>query len=138
MKVPQPTWIHQGRVIDSAGKLEILELPFQIKRMYYIHGVGSDSKRGFHAHKTLHQIFVVPQGSLQLELVTPNTTQIFKLNSNENRSLHVPPGYWRVLSSFSQDAIGLVLASEHYDETDYIRNFDEYVKWFNDVMVYES
>jgi dTDP-4-dehydrorhamnose 3,5-epimerase-like enzyme len=134
MNVAKPNWIHQGSVIDSAGKLEILELPFSIKRLYYIHKVARNSKRGFHAHKTLHQIFVVPQGSLQLELVTPNTTQTFKLDSNENRSLHVPPGYWRVLSNFSQDAICLVLASEHFDESDYIRSFDLYAKWFEGVF----
>jgi hypothetical protein len=71
---------------------------------------------------------------MKLELSTPHSAEIFELDSREPRALHVPPGYWRVLSKFSQDAIGLVLASEHYEEGDYIRNFNEYVEWFNEVI----
>ena len=138
MNIMQPSWIDQGRIIDDAGSLQILELPFEFKRLYYIHGVPNSAKRGFHAHKSLHQIFLVPKGFLTLELSTPISTEIFELNFMKSKALHVPPGYWRVLSEFSHDAIGLVLASEHYDEGDYIRNFDEYVEWFNEVTSNES
>ena len=133
-----PTWIHQKEIIDDAGNLQILEFPFNFKRLYYIHGVPNGGKRGFHAHKSLHQIFLVPKGCLRLELSTPTSTEVFEFNSKKPRALHVPPGYWRVLSEFSHDAIGLVLASEHYDEGDYIRSFDEYVEWFDEVISNES
>jgi dTDP-4-dehydrorhamnose 3,5-epimerase-like enzyme len=134
----KPFWIVQKEIIDAAGNLQILELPFTFKRIYYIHGVPDSAKRGFHSHKSLHQIFLMPKGNMTLELSTPSSTEIFELDSREPRALHVPPGYWRVLSEFSHDAIVLVLASEHYDEGDYIRNFDEYVKWFNEVISNES
>ena len=126
------------RILDASGKLQILELPISFVRLYYIEGVPVSAERGFHAHKTLHQVFLVPRGNVTLELITPRKSQVFVLDAIDSCALYVPPGYWRIISNFSQDAICLVMASDHYDETDYIRNFDEYVKWFNDVMVYES
>ena len=129
-----PTWIDQKEIIDDAGNLQILEFPFNFKRLYYIHGVPNGAKRGFHAHKSLHQIFLLPQGSLILELITPNASETYFLDSATSQALLVPPGYWRVMSNFSSNAICLVLASEHYDETDYIRNFEEYINWFNQVV----
>jgi len=138
VNIERPSWINQNRIVDNAGCLQILELPFHFNRIYYMHGVPDGAERGFHAHKSLHQIFLMPKGSLSLELVTPTSSQVFELESGSPRALHVPPGYWRVLSKFSRDAIGLVLASEHYDKDDYIRSFDEYVNWYNEVMRHES
>ena len=134
MDLIMPTWIDQKEIIDDAGNLQILEFPFNFKRLYYIHGVPNGGKRGFHAHKSLHQIFLVPKGCLRLELSTPTSTETYFLDSATSQALLVPPGYWRVMSNFSSNAICLVLASEHYDETDYIRNFEEYINWFNQVV----
>ena len=125
-------------ILDDAGKLQILELPINFVRVYYIAGVPTGSERGFHAHKTLHQVFLVPQGNVTLELITPRTSQVYVLDEKVSRALYVPPGYWRVISDFSQDAICLVMASQHYDENDYIRNFEDYTHWFNKVFTDES
>ena len=138
MDIIEPSWIEQKKIIDTAGNLQVLELPFNFKRLYYIKGVPIGAERGFHAHKSLHQIFLLPQGSLELELVTPNSSEVFVLDSSKAQALVVPPGYWRVMSNFSLDAICLVLASEHYIEADYIRNFEEYVNWFNQVVDNEN
>jgi dTDP-4-dehydrorhamnose 3,5-epimerase-like enzyme len=134
----KPSWVQLNQVVDPVGELSILELPFGVKRLYYIQKVPLGGQRGFHAHKSLHQIFLAAQGSLTLELITPKSSETFELNATTDKALHVPPGYWRVMSNFSSDAICLVLASEHYDEADYIRNFEEYVSWYTQVVDYEG
>jgi dTDP-4-dehydrorhamnose 3,5-epimerase-like enzyme len=138
MGFEKPSWVERNQIIDSAGNLHILELPFVAKRLYYIQGVPTGAQRGFHAHKSLQQIFLLPQGRLELELTTPNTSETFILDSNETRALLVPPGYWRTMSNFTPDAICLVLASDHYDESDYLRNFKEYSIWFSQVFSNEG
>jgi dTDP-4-dehydrorhamnose 3,5-epimerase-like enzyme len=138
MVMPKASWIELGCITDDSGKLQILELPLNFNRLYYIKGVPSQAERGFHAHKTLHQVFLVPQGNLELELITPRKSEIFSLSASEPRALYVPPGYWRVISQFSPDAICFVMATDHYDETDYIRNFKDYITWFEKVFKDES
>ncbi len=118
------------RVSNQEGVLRFLELPFVVRRTYFIQKVPHGSQRGFHAHRSLRQIFLATQGSFELELSTPFTSKTFFINSSNERCLLVPPGYWRILSNFTSDATCMVLASERYDETDYIRNFDDYVDWF--------
>ena len=114
---------------DHRGILNSLELPFSIKRAYYIKDTV-DGTRGLHAHKTLNQIFLSISGSFLLSLQTPQKSYKFEL-SEQNSPVVVPAGYWRVLSDFSPDSIVMVLASEHFEEDDYIRNYDQYLTWYN-------
>lgn len=138
MIIEQPSWTNLTGISDEEGSLRILELPFHAKRTYFIQGVPQGLKRGFHAHRSLRQIFFAPQGSFDLELTTPFKKETFVLNAADRKALIVPPGYWRVISNFTGDATCMVLASHHYDEEDYIRNFDDYVLWFNENFTNES
>jgi hypothetical protein len=113
---------------DYRGLLNSIELPFQISRVYYIQN-SENISRGHHAHKSLKQIFVCLAGSCVLTLSSPIETFKFSIQAHDD-PIVIPYGYWRVLSNFSADCILLVLASEHYDELDYIRDYDEYVDWF--------
>lgn len=136
--VEEPKWLPINQLADRAGDLRILELPFEAKRTYFIQNVPHGAQRGFHAHRSLRQIFFAPQGSFEIELSTSKSKRSFLLNSIDQRALVVPPGYWRIISSFSRDATCMVLASEHYLESDYIRNFDEYVTWCKEIFQNES
>ena len=118
-------------MLDDSGSLDILELSFDCKRVYWIQNVPIGHSRGFHAHKALSQVFIMISGSMRLSCITPKEQIDFNLSAEDSSALMLPPGYWRVLSNFSTGAICLVLASEHYDESDYLRSFDKYVDWFN-------
>ena len=116
---------------DHRGLLNSIELPFDIKRVYYIQN-ASDFSRGNHAHKSLSQVFICLAGRFVLTLKTPIKTFRYEVLEHHS-SIVVPPGYWRDLSDFSSNSIVLVLVSEHFDESDYIRDYGEYVQWFKDV-----
>jgi hypothetical protein len=113
---------------DHRGLLNSIELPFEISRVYYIQNSG-DLSRGHHAHKTLKQIFFCLAGSCVLTISTPNETLEFRIQAHDD-PIVVPHGHWRVLSNFSFDCTLVVMASDHYDELDYIRDYDEYLCWF--------
>lgn len=116
---------------DAAGTLSVLNfrsIPFIVKRMYWIDSVPSGHIRGRHAHKNLSQFFVVIKGTLEIELRTMNEQKVFLL-SNDGCILIIGPGIWRELREFSQDAIVLVGTDEEFLETDYIRDWNEYLKW---------
>lgn len=107
------------RIPDPRGSLSFIEkLPFEIKRVYYIYHVTPGAIRGGHAHKTVDRIFIAMNG-------------IFRVNGIELsrpwEGLRVPPMTWLTLTDFSQGAVCLVLASEEYDEADYIRDYSEFL-----------
>ena len=102
------------------------DIPFNIKRVYYISDVGKEVTRGFHSHKMLHQILICPKGSLKVRVKNPNEEEVYELNDN-SKGLYIGPLIWREMFDFSDDAVLLVLASEYYDEDDYIRNYDFYL-----------
>lgn len=108
--------------IESQG-----EIPFEIKRIYYIFEVYSDVRRGFHAHKKLHQVLICINGSVKILVKTPAEEQIIELN-NASEGLYIGPMIWREMYDFSEGAILIVLASEHYNENDYERNYDKYLE----------
>jgi dTDP-4-dehydrorhamnose 3,5-epimerase-like enzyme len=114
---------------DDFGKLRIIESQFDIKRVYSIEGVPQNASRGFHAHKSLKQAFFMLRGEMRIRLSIPSNEYNFRLSSESNEILLVHPGYWRILDNFSPDALCLVLASESFEENDYIRDYKEYVKW---------
>jgi len=117
--------------VDRSGTLGVLdwhELPFQPKRLYWIHSVTPGSTRGNHAHKRLRQFFWLIKGSMSIEL--SNGLETEKILMQENKELLVvSPGYWRKLFNFSQDAIVVVGADSAYDLNDYIHDWEEFLKW---------
>ena len=107
---------------DDRGQLVALEefkdIPFKIKRVYYMYDTVTDVRRGFHAHKALEQILICIHGSCKI-LVIPL--------EKPYEGLYVANNMWREMYDFSPDAVLLVLASELYDESDYIRNYDDFL-----------
>lgn len=112
---------------DAAGKLIFIEgeqdIPFAIARVYYICDVPGDVRRGFHAHKTLRQVLICAQGSCRILLDNGRERETVKLEG-PTRGLLVDAGVWHEMYDFTPGAVLLVLASEHYDESDYIRDYD--------------
>lgn len=128
-------WIDFPPLGDERGSLVALEagktVPFAIKRVYYIFGTKQGVARGFHAHKNLKQIAVCVTGKCRMILDDGKTRQEAWLES-PTKGLFIDDLVWREMYDFSEDCVLLVLASEHYDEADYIRNYDEFlrqVKW---------
>jgi dTDP-4-dehydrorhamnose 3,5-epimerase-like enzyme len=118
--------------MNEMGSLGVIEkqnvFPFEIQRLYYLFDVPRGATRGSHAHKALNQLIIPISGSFDVELDNGFSKEKFFLNSAAT-ALTVPPGYWRTLENFSSGASALVLASLTYDENDYIRNYEEFVKW---------
>ncbi|TFC01229.1 sugar 3,4-ketoisomerase [Cryobacterium mannosilyticum] len=127
-----PTLIDVPEVRDELGALGVVEkdspFPFPVKRVYFLYDVPSNAVRGSHAHKDLYQLIVAVSGSFQVDLDDGFTKSRFVLNS-PNKGLTIPPGYWRTLRDFSAGSAALVFASEEYNPGDYIRDYDEFVKW---------
>lgn len=116
---------------DYRGNIAVIEndiAPFDIKRVYYLYDVPSSASRGGHAHKNLQQILIALSGSFDVILKNGSETQIVTLNK-PNRGLLIRSNVWRELENFSSGAVCMVVASEVFDEDDYIRDFDEFVKY---------
>lgn len=124
-------WIDFPPLGDDRGSLVALEagktVPFAIKRVYYIFGTKQGVARGFHAHKNLKQIAVCVTGKCRMILDDGKTRQEAWLES-PTKGLFIDDLVWREMYDFSEDCVLLVLASEHYDEADYIRNYDEFLR----------
>ncbi|HLV70167.1 sugar 3,4-ketoisomerase [Xanthomarina gelatinilytica] len=111
------------------GNLSVIEkdcIPFSVKRVYYLYDVPSNAYRGGHAHKNLYQFLIALSGSFDVVLDDGNQKTKITLNK-PNKGLLIPNGIWRELENFSSGSVCLVLASEEYDESDYIRNYKEFV-----------
>jgi dTDP-4-dehydrorhamnose 3,5-epimerase-like enzyme len=128
----QPTLISIPTFSNPLGSLGVVEgdgeFPFPIKRVYFLHNVPEGAVRGSHAHKNLSQLIIALSGSLTVTLDDGFTPRVFELASAE-RALTVPPGYWRTLTNFSEGSTALVLASEEFTPSDYIRDYDEFLVW---------
>ena len=112
----------------NRGSLSVVEkdiIPFDIKRVYYLYDIPSTSIRGGHAHKKLYQLLIPLSGSFDVILNDGKQKKTFTLNK-PNKGLLIVPGIWRELENFSSGAVCLVLASEVYDEADYIRNYNSF------------
>ena len=101
---------------------------FPVHRAYYIRDVPAGQSRGGHGHKTLRQCFLCLRGSARLSVSGGGSTEVVEL-SRPSQAAVVRAGCWRDLSDFSEDSVVIVLASEEYDEADYIRNFDDFIRW---------
>jgi dTDP-4-dehydrorhamnose 3,5-epimerase len=116
---------------DARGSLIALEqglnIPFAIKRVYYIYDTLSDVGRGFHAHRRLEQMAICVSGSCNIVIDDGATRQQVRLDS-ASKALIIRNMIWREMHEFSDDCVLLVLASEYYDESDYIRDYDQFIK----------
>jgi dTDP-4-dehydrorhamnose 3,5-epimerase-like enzyme len=114
---------------DYRGSLISLEsqknIPFEIKRVYYIFGTLAGVSRGFHAHKELHQIAVCVSGSCRF-ILDDGMKREEALLSSPDKSIFVGPMIWHEMHDFSQDCVLMVLASDYYDEDDYIRDYTSF------------
>ncbi|WP_410529800.1 sugar 3,4-ketoisomerase [Tamlana sp. I1] len=116
------------KIKDYRGNLAVIEkevIPFTIARVYYLFDVPSGSARGGHAHKNLTQFLVALSGSFDVVLKDGKDQNRLTLN-NPSKGLLIKPGIWRELENFSSGAVCLVLASNVYEEEDYIREFEAY------------
>lgn len=104
-------------------------VPFEIKRIYYICGVKAGVTRGHHAHRKLEQILICPYGKIEITLDGGNNRTDSVILDAPEKGLYVGPSTWRTMKWLQDDSVLLVLASEHYDESDYIRNYDDFIKW---------
>lgn len=113
------------------GNITVVEngttVPFDIKRTYYLYDVPGGESRGGHAHRELHQLMVAASGSFTVTLDDGNVKRTFLLN-RPYQALLIVPGIWRELDDFSSGSVCLVLASHLYDEADYIRDYDEFLR----------
>lgn len=127
MSVADCRIIHLPKISDPRGNLSFIEggqhIPFDIQRVYYLYDVPGGSDRGSHAHKQLHQFIVAMSGSFDVVLDDGKQKQRFHMNRS-HYGLYVCPMMWRDLDNFSSGAVCMVLASERYDESDYIRDYD--------------
>jgi len=105
-----------------------IEVPFDIKRVYYLYDIPGGSERGSHAHKDLKQLIVSLSGSFDVSVDDGNLKRTFNLNK-PNVGLLLPSGLWRNLHNFSSGAICLVLASMEYMESDYIRDYGDFLNF---------
>jgi dTDP-4-dehydrorhamnose 3,5-epimerase-like enzyme len=120
------------KVTDYRGNLSFIEenrqIPFKIKRVYYLYDVPSGATRGGHAHKNLQQLVIALSGSFDIILDDGVQRRKFFLN-RPHYGLYIPPKVWRELENFSSNSVALSLVSEVYDESDYIRNYDSFKTW---------
>ena len=116
---------------DRKGNLSVVEIfkdiPFDIKRIYYLYDVPGGEERGAHAHKQLYQLMIAASGSFDVVLDDGSNKRTFTLN-RPYQGLIVYPGMWRELKNFSSGSVCLVLASMTYDINDYIRSYSDFIK----------
>lgn len=117
---------------DKRGQLvaleELKDIPFKIKRVYYMYETLPGVIRGFHAHKSLQQILICIHGSCKILLDNGSEKKVVPLEK-PYEGVYVSNAMWREMFDFSPDAVLMVLASELYDESDYIRDYDEFLKY---------
>jgi len=122
------------KIHNRAGNITIVEghknIPFDIRRIYYLYDVPGGETRGGHAHKELHQLIVAAGGSFDVLLDDGVNKKIVSLN-RPDYGLMIVPGIWRELLEFSSGSVCMVLASQKYDETDYIREYSEFKNYLN-------
>lgn len=127
-----PLIIKLPKILDDRGNLSFFEnndqIPFEIKRTYWIYDVPGGYERGGHAFKKQEEVIIALSGSFDVVISDGITRQIFSLNRSYY-GLFVPVGFWRQMENFSTNSLALVVSSTEYEEADYIRDFDQYLKF---------
>ena len=128
--------IELPKISNRAGNITPVtnneSIPFNIKRIFYIYDIPGGEDRGAHAHKECHQFLIAASGSFEIELNDGQSKRTISLN-RPYYGLHIPPGVWAAEKGFSSGAICLVLTSLKYSEADYIRDYDEFLKYKNEI-----
>jgi dTDP-4-dehydrorhamnose 3,5-epimerase-like enzyme len=119
------------KIPDQRGNLSFIEeethVPFKIKRIYYIYDVPGGQTRGGHAFKQQQELIVALSGSFDIIVDDGTRKELFSLNRSYY-GLYVPAGYWRQMQNFSTNSLALVLSSTIFDESDYIREYNDFLK----------
>lgn len=114
------------------GNITVVEnndtVPFEVKRTYYLYDIPGGESRGGHAHRELQQLIIAAGGSFSVTLDDGRVKRTFVLN-RPYQGLLIVPGIWRTLEDFSSGSVCLVLASEKYEESDYIRSYEEFIRY---------
>ena len=125
------TIIDLPRINDPRGNLTFVEagrhFPFEIRRVYYLYDVPGGAERGGHAHKALHQLIIAMSGSFDIHLDDGHSKKAVHMNRSY-KGLYVCPMIWREIDNFSSGAVCMVLASDYYDELDYYREYDQFIR----------
>lgn len=130
MDVNKCTMIDLPKISDPRGNLTFIEgnrhVPFDIQRVYYLYDVPGGAERGGHAHKALHQLIIAMSGSFDVLLDDGKNKKRVHLSRSYN-GLYVCPMIWRELDNFSSGSVCMVLASNKYEESDYYRDYGEFM-----------
>lgn len=122
---------HNDPLSADLGVLNLIDVPFEVKRVYWISHFKVGTVRGQHAHKELTQAMILLSGSMELVLFNGEREELFQMHCGEDPIL-IKPGQWRIMKNASADAVVLVLASHEYDESDYIRDWNSYLAWYKE------
>ena len=127
--------IELNKIHNRSGNITVIEgkidIPFAVKRIYYLYDVPGGAERGGHAHKDLQQLIVAASGCFDVVLDDGKNRKVVELN-RPYYGLHIVPGIWREIINFSSGAICLVLASQKYDQEDYIRDYNNFTVYKNE------
>jgi hypothetical protein len=130
MNINNCNLINLPKITDPRGNLSVIEggvqIPFDIKRVFYLYDVPTGADRGAHAHKKLHQFLICLSGSFDVSLDDGDNKNLIHLN-RPWQGLHIPPMIWAAEINFDPGSVCLVLASDKYDENDYYRNYEDYL-----------
>ncbi len=122
------------KVCDSRGNLSFVEgarhVPFSIRRIFYIYDVPGGETRGGHAHRKCTQVLTAVSGSFDLIITNGKEEESIRVN-RANMGVLVPPGAWITMPNFTTGTVLLAIASEEYDEQDYIRDYDDYLRYIS-------
>jgi dTDP-4-dehydrorhamnose 3,5-epimerase-like enzyme len=127
--------IYLQKIGDRKGNITAVnnnkEIPFGVKRVFYLYDIPGGESRGAHAHKECHQFLIAVSGSFEVLLDDGKIKKLVQLNT-PNIGLHIPPGIWASEVNFSSGSVCLVLASEEYNEEDYLRDYKDFL-FFKDI-----
>ena len=135
MSVDDCQKINFPKIHDPRGNLTFIEenkqVPFEIRRVYYLYDVPGGATRAGHAHKELQQVLIAIAGSFDILLDDGKTNKKVHMNRSYY-GIYIPPLTWRVIDNFSSGAVCLSIVSDFYDENDYIRNYNDFIKAIGD------
>lgn len=136
-KLSDCTLIDLPKIENRSGNITVIEnnldIPFEVKRIFYIYDIPGGESRGAHAHKECHQFLVSASGSFEVHLDDGINKKTVMLNQ-PYMGLNVPPGIWASEINFSSGAICLVMTSHKFNEDDYIRDYQDFLKFKNEIF----